>query len=107
MKQVERNIFNALIDETNGVFGNTAISWDNGTGLVNLHGHIISKITPEEVMFDFCGYDTNITRSRMNLVADIFLDGCVRKVKGINKLFIGEDVIELKTDKPNLIKRKI
>lgn len=106
MRQVERDIFNSLTYENNGVFGNTAISWDNEVGLVNLHGHLICKITPEEVIFDFCGYNTSVTRRRMNLVADIFLDGYIRKVKGVNKLFIDEEVIELRTDKSNIIKRK-
>ena len=106
MRQVDRDIFNSLINRKNGVFGNTAISWNNEIGLVNLHGHIICEITPEEVMFNFCGYDTNITRRRMKIVAEIFLNGEIIKQKGVNKLFIGGEVIELRTDKANIIKRK-
>ncbi len=74
MRQIEKNIYSAIRNKKNAVLSNTAISFNgkNTKCLVNLHGYIIAEIdfSRNSVKLNNCGFESNITKSRMNIVLD-------------------------------------
>ena len=70
MNNTEYNITSAVRSKQNGVFANTAVSFNNTStmGMVNLHGHIIAEIDfgKKEVKLFNRGWKTNTTKSRLN-----------------------------------------
>ena len=74
MRQIEENIYSAIRNKENAVLSNTAISFngENTKCLINLHGHIIAEIdfSRNSVKLNNCGFESNITKSRMNIVLD-------------------------------------
>lgn len=70
----EYNITSAVRGKQNGVFGNTAVSFNETStkGLVNLHGHIIAEIdfSRKKVKVFNRGWKTNTTKSRLNCTLD-------------------------------------
>ncbi len=70
MNNREYNITSAVRSKQNGVFGNTAISFNETStkGLVNLHGHIIAEIdfSRKKVKLFNRGWQSNTTKSRLN-----------------------------------------
>ena len=70
MNNREYNITSAVRGKQNGVFGNTAVSFNstNTKGLVNLHGNIIAEIdfSRKKVKIFNRGWKSNTTKSRLN-----------------------------------------
>lgn len=83
----EYNITSAVRGKQNGVFGNTAVSFNetNTKGLVNLHGHIIAEIdfSRKEIKLFNKGWQSNTTKSRLNCTLDGL--GCKFKVAQRNR----------------------
>ena len=83
----EYNITSAVRGKQNGVFGNTAVSFNetNTKGLVNLHGHIIAEIdfSRKEIKLFNRGWKSNTTKSRLNCTLDGL--GCKFKVAQRNR----------------------
>ena len=87
MNNREYNITLAVRSKQNGVFGNTAVSFNETStkGLVNLHGHIIAEIdfSRKEIKLFNKGWQSNTTKSRLNCTLDGL--GCKFKVAQRNR----------------------
>ena len=70
MNNREYNITSAVRGKQNGVFGNTAVSFNSTStkGLVNLHGNIVAEIdfSRKKVKIFNRGWKSNTTKSRLN-----------------------------------------
>jgi hypothetical protein len=75
MRQIEQNITSAIrSNKKSFAQSNTTITYNNDTDTydVYLHGHRIAQIDRNEcsVKLWSCGYQTNVTKSRLNCVLD-------------------------------------
>jgi hypothetical protein len=72
MGHTEQVITDAVKGKSTIVVGNTAIQTQNGITSVTLHSSTIMVINHNRriITLSSCGYKTNITKSRMNLVLD-------------------------------------
>ena len=70
MNDREYNITSAVRSKQNGVFGNTAVSFNSTStkGMVNLHGNIVAEIdfSRKKVKIFNRGWKSNTTKSRLN-----------------------------------------
>lgn len=70
MNNREYNITTAVRSKQNGVFGNTAVSFNSTStkGMVNLHGNIVAEIdfSRKKVKIFNRGWKSNTTKSRLN-----------------------------------------
>lgn len=75
MRQIEKEITSAIRGNKKAFAkSNTTITYNNDTDTydVYLHGHCIAQINRNEryVKLWSCGYQTNVTKSRLNCVLD-------------------------------------
>ena len=90
MRKIEREMLQAIVDErTHWSKDNTrVVLWDGNkdtthpdygkrTYRVYLHGHWIAEYTPSTMSLKInnCGYETNTTKSRLNVLINFVLDG--------------------------------
>ena len=81
MRKIERQMLQAIVDErSHWSKDNTRVTmWDHGqiTYRVYLHGHWIAEYTPSTMSLKVnnCGYATNTTKSRLNVLINFVLDG--------------------------------
>lgn len=70
MNNREYNITTAVRSKQNGVFGNTAVSFNSTStrGMVNLHGNIVAEIdfSRKKVKIFNRGWKSKTTKSRLN-----------------------------------------
>ncbi len=77
MRKIEQQMQNAIRNGKNWGSGNTTVSVDQeGYTSVRLHGHRIAEIEPNgDMILSSCGWSTVTTKSRLNAILDVFLDG--------------------------------
>lgn len=87
----------ALVIKDNGtgklsVGGNTVITASPQSIAVTLHGNEIASYDKDkkQLYLDNCGYATNVTTSRLNVILQAFKLPCIAKKKGETTLFINE-----------------
>ena len=80
MRKIERQMLQAIVDDRS-YWGkdNTRVEWDDSNKCydVYLHGHCIAMYTPSDssLKINNCGYETNTTKSRLNVLINFVLDG--------------------------------
>ena len=96
MKVIEKQLLQALNERKNANLGNTlVIMADEGnTMLVRLHGNLIASINlpTNKVKVSNCGWQTNVTKSRLNVVLSAFNKGTISQKKGT--WYIGQEPFE-------------
>ena len=75
MRKIERQMLQAIVDKrANWNKDNTRVEWDDSNKCydVYLHGHCIAMYTPSDssLKINNCGYETNTTKSRLNVLID-------------------------------------
>lgn len=83
MGHIEQVITDAVKGKSTIVMGNTAIQTQNGITSVTLHSSTIMTINHNRriITLSSCGYKTNITKSRMNLVLDaLHTNMCIKQI---------------------------
>ncbi len=96
MRVIEKQLLNAINERKNVTLGNTRVFvTDNGSCmLIRLHGYLIAKInlSTKEVSVSNCGWFTNVTKSRLNVVLSAFNLPTIKQVNKIwyigGKLFV-------------------
>jgi hypothetical protein len=87
MRVIEKQLLQALNERKNANLGNTmVIMADEGnTMLVRLHGNLIASINlpTNKVKVSNCGWLTNVTKSRLNVVLLAFGKGTISQKKGV------------------------
>ena len=72
MRKIEREMIQAIIDQRNWSSSNTTVKYDKDSGLsqVFLHGHNIAEYGHGDMSLavNNCGYETNTTKSRLNVL---------------------------------------
>ena len=96
MRTIEKQLLQALNERKNANLGNTlVIMADEGnTMLVRLHGNLIAAIElpTNKVKVSDCGWQTNVTKSRLNVVLSAFNKGTISQKKGT--WYIGQEVFK-------------
>ena len=78
MRKIEREMLQAIVDDrTHWSKDNTRVECSFGFADIFLHGHRIAHYDREEsiLLINNCGYETNTTKSRLNVLIDFVLDG--------------------------------
>ena len=78
MRKIERAMIQAIIDKRNWTSSNTSVKYDNESGLsqIFLHGHNIAEYGHGDISLavNNCGYETNTTKSRLNVLINFVAD---------------------------------
>ena len=80
MRKIERQMLQAIVDDRS-YWGkdNTRVEWDDSNKCydVYLHGHCIAMYKPSDMSLKVnnCGYETNTTKSRLNVLIDFVFGG--------------------------------
>ena len=78
MRKIERQMLQALTDQTNWSGSNTSVTYDPEfeCSSVFLHGHKIAKYGHSDMSLSVnnCGYATNTTKSRLNVLINFVAD---------------------------------
>lgn len=99
MRKVEESLASrlSLVIKNNGtgvfsVGGNTVINSSPQSIAVTLHGNEIASYDKDkkQLYLDNCGYATNVTASRLNVILKSFNLSCIAKTRGDTTLFINE-----------------
>ena len=79
MRKIERQMLQAIVDErSHWSKDNTRVETEKGyRSTVYLHGHRIAVYYPKDqtLHINNCGYDTNTTKSRLNVLIDFVRGG--------------------------------
>ena len=79
MRKIERQMLQAIVDErTHWSKDNTRVESTDGISSVYLHGHKIAEFEHRlngKLWLNNCGYETNTTKSRLNVLINFVLDG--------------------------------
>ena len=79
MRKIERQMIQAIVDErSHWSKDNTRVESTDGISSVYLHGHKIAEFEHRlngKLWINNCGYETNTTKSRLNVLID-FVFGC-------------------------------
>ena len=74
MRKIERQMLQAIVDErTHWSKDNTRVESTDGISSVYLHGHKIAEFEHRlngKLWINNCGYETNTTKSRLNVLID-------------------------------------
>ena len=77
MRKIERQMLQAIVDErSHWSKDNTRVESTDGISSVYLHGHKIAVFYPStefrsmQLHINNCGYETNTTKSRLNVLID-------------------------------------
>lgn len=68
--------------EATATHTNTVLSLKDQVVTVTLHGHRIARITPKAITFTLAGWDTMLTRGRLNLLLRELVNASVFRDKG-------------------------
>ena len=85
MRKIERQMLQAIVDDrSHWSKDNTRVELEDGITSIYLHGHKIAeyKGSDSSLKVNNCGYTTNTTKSRLNVLID-FVKGCDPKQNGI------------------------
>ena len=78
MRKIERQMLQAIVDDKDWSKDNTRVETEKGyRSTVYLHGHRIAVYYPKDqtLHINNCGYETNTTKSRLNVLINFVLDG--------------------------------
>ena len=79
MRKIERQMLQAIVDErSHWSKDNTRVESTDGISSVYLHGHKIAEFEHRlngKLWINNCGYETNTTKSRLNVLIDFVLGG--------------------------------
>ena len=79
MRKIERQMLQAIVDErSHWSKDNTRVESTDGISSVYLHGHKIAEFEHRlngKLWINNCGYETNTTKSRLNVLINFVLDG--------------------------------
>ena len=78
MRKIEREMLQAIVDERTWSKDNTRVGIEKGyRSTVYLHGHRIACYYPSDqtLHINNCGYETNTTKSRLNVLIDFVFGG--------------------------------
>ena len=79
MRKIERQMLQAIVDErSHWSKDNTRVESTDGISSVYLHGHKIAEYEHRlngKLYINNCGYETNTTKSRLNVLIDFVLGG--------------------------------
>ena len=77
MRKIEKQMQNAIRNRENWASSNTTVSVDEeGYTSIRLLGHRLGEIEPNgDMILSSCGWSTVTTKSRLNAILDVFLDG--------------------------------
>ena len=78
MRKIERQMLQAIVDErSHWSKDNTRVESTDGISSVYLHGHKIAEFEHRlngKLYINNCGYDTNTTKSRLNVLINFVCD---------------------------------
>ena len=79
MRKIERQMLQAIVDErSHWSKDNTCVESTDGISSVYLHGHKIAEYHEHrlngKLYINNCGYDTNTTKSRLNVLINFVCD---------------------------------
>ncbi len=85
MRIIEKQLLQALNERKTANLGNTMVITDGHTMLVRLHGNLIAAIDlhSNEVKVSNCGWQSNVTKSRLNVVLSAFGKGTISQKQGV------------------------
>ena len=79
MRKIERQMIQAIVDDKDWRKDNTRVENMDGISSVYLHGHKIAEYEHQygggKLWINNCGYETNTTKSRLNVLINFVLDG--------------------------------
>ena len=79
MRKIERQMLQAIVDERpHWSKDNTRVESTDGISSVYLHGHRIAEYEHRlngQLHINNCGYETNTTKSRLNVLIDFVFGG--------------------------------
>ena len=78
MRKIERQMLQAIVDDrSHWSKDNTRVESDGEYAIVSLHGHRIAVYYPKDqtLHINNCGYETNTTKSRLNVLIDFVFGG--------------------------------
>ena len=79
MRKIERQMLQAIVDErSHWSKDNTRVESTDGISSVYLHGHKIAEFEHRlngKLWINNCGYETNTTKSRLNVLIDFLCCG--------------------------------
>ena len=79
MRKIERQMIQAIVDErSHWSKDNTRVESTDGISSVYLHGHKIAEFEHRlngKLWINNCGYETNTTKSRLNVLIDFLCCG--------------------------------
>jgi len=78
MRKIERQMLQAIVDGKDWSKDNTRVETEKGyRSTVYLHGHRIAVYYPNgmDLHINNCGYETNTTKSRLNVLIDFVFGG--------------------------------
>ena len=78
MRKIERQMIQAIVDGKDWSKDNTRVETEQGyRSTVYLHGHRIAVYYPNgmDLHVNNCGYQTNTTKSRLNVLIDFVFGG--------------------------------
>ena len=78
MRKIERQMLQAIVDDrSHWSKDNTRVETEYAISSVYLHGHKIAEYEHNtmKLLINNCGYDTNTTKSRLNVLIDFVFGG--------------------------------
>jgi len=66
MREIDKQIATAVEKKKPTCYGNTCVTIERGDVYVYLHGHLIYKDVKGVKSFTLAGWDTDVTRNRLN-----------------------------------------
>ena len=78
MRKIERQMIQCIIDERSMSKANTRVEYEKNYRFnFYLHGHKIAVYYPQDsnLHLNNCGYETNTTKSRLNVLIDFVFGG--------------------------------
>jgi hypothetical protein len=77
MRKIETQMIAAINNNQNWQNANTSVHYneESDCSIVRLHGHKIAVIDDNSVTISNAGYETNVTKSRLNVIINEFCDG--------------------------------
>ena len=72
MRKIERQMLQAIVDDKDWSKDNTRVETEYAISSVYLHGHKIAEYEHNtgKLLINNCGYETNTTKSRLNVLID-------------------------------------
>tara|TARA_B100001093_G_C26295877_1_gene787267 strand:- start:54 stop:374 length:321 start_codon:yes stop_codon:yes gene_type:complete len=75
MRKIENEMLTAIANERDWQSGNTRVSNTDHGLIVRLHGNKIAQIEDSKLYLTTCGYETRVTKSRLNAILSLLMPG--------------------------------